>query len=206
MEEMKMGTLNIPIIHTETIPNGMSAMDRRYDISDIKNIIRTVQTFTTNIFQEAFIILGVADDHLGLTHIRSMPLSDPSLAKKAYLSAIAFDASGIIAVHNSPIRIEPPEHDIEVYKELKHMEKRLQITLLDHIILTGGMIYGIHDTPIMPPPRWKGLQIAGCSAAKQPYHPYDEDVYIVSAYTQERTVWDTTGQNESKEKPFTIGV
>lgn len=206
MEEMKMGTLNIPIVHTETIPNKMSTLDRRCDISDIQNIIFTVQTFTANIFQETFIILGVDNDHLGLTYIQSIPLPDPSLAKKAYLTAIAFDAPGIIVVHNSPIRIAPPEHDIGVYKELKHMEKILQITLMDHIILTGGTIYGIYDTPITPPSRWKGLQIAGCSAAKQPYHPYDEDVYIVSAYTQERTVWDTTGQNGSKEKPFTIGV
>lgn len=201
-----MGTLNIPIVHTETIPNGMSAMDRRYDISNIKNIIRTVQAFTTNIFQEAFIILGVDDDHLGLTHIRSIPLPGPNPARKAYLTAIAFDAPGIIAVHNSPTRIAPPEYDIGVYKELKYMEKILQIKLLDHIILTGGMIYGIYDTPITPPSRWKDLQIAGCSAAKQPYHPYDEDVYIMSAYTQERAVWNTTGQNRSKEKPFTIEI
>ena len=199
-----MGTIKIPIVHTETIPNGMSGMDKQCDISDIKNVICTVQTFTQNISQEAFTILGVKNDHLGLAYIQSIPVSDRSFVKKAYLTAIAFGAPGIIVVHDSPIRIAAPASDIGVYNGLKQMEKLFQITLLEHIILTGGMVYGIYDTPTTPLSRWKDLQIMGCSAAKEPYCPSSKDVYIVSAYTKERSTWDVTGQDGSKEKPFTI--
>jgi DNA repair protein RadC len=59
-------------------------------------------------------------------------------------------ASGIVLCHNHPSgNIKPSEADISVTRKIKESGKLLQITLLDHIIISDGDYYSFADEKIL---------------------------------------------------------
>lgn len=67
-------------------------------------------------------------------------------AKIIYKKALEESASGIIVAHNHPSgNLKPSHQDIRLTKKLKEAGKTLDISLLDHLIVTDAGFYSFAD-------------------------------------------------------------
>lgn len=74
-------------------------------------------------------------------------IADPKLI---FSSALVANASGIIVAHNHPSgNLKPSEADLQLTKKLKAAGKLLDISVLDHIIITCDGYYSMSDNQII---------------------------------------------------------
>lgn len=74
-------------------------------------------------------------------------VADPKLIFSIALKGLA---SGIILAHNHPSgNLQPSETDIQLTKHLKQAGKVLEISVLDHLILTNESYYSFANEGIM---------------------------------------------------------
>jgi DNA repair protein RadC len=66
-----------------------------------------------------------------------------------FATALKCLATGIVLVHNHPSgNLTPSEHDRELTKKIRSAAQLLDITILDHIILTSDSYYSFEDNGI----------------------------------------------------------
>ena len=71
-------------------------------------------------------------------------------SKLIFKRAIEETASGIILIHNHPSgNLKPSNEDIAITKKIKHGGKSLDVTLLDHLIVTDNSFYSFADQSIL---------------------------------------------------------
>ncbi len=104
-------------------------------------------------FVEQFkiLILNRANRVLGIVEISSGgvtgTVADPKLIFAAALKA---NACGIIISHNHPsCNLNPSRADEELTQKIKHAGKFLDITLLDHVIVTSEGYYSFADEGLL---------------------------------------------------------
>lgn len=74
-------------------------------------------------------------------------VADPKIIFKIALEELA---SGIIVAHNHPSgNLAPSQQDIELTKKLKESGKLLEITVADHLIISGKKYYSFADEGMM---------------------------------------------------------
>jgi DNA repair protein RadC len=120
---------------------------------DAEQLIRKYWDDDTLDFQEQFkiILLNRANNVLGIVDISTGgiagTIADPKVMFGAALKAAA---SGMILVHNHPSgNIMPSQTDIDLTKKIKEGGKILDITVLDHLILTREKYYSFSDEGLM---------------------------------------------------------
>ena len=104
-------------------------------------------------YYESFkiMLLNGANKVLGIKIISTGGLSgtvaDPKMIFQAALKA---NASSIIAAHNHPSgNTAPSEADIRLTRKIKEIGILLELTLLDHLILTDNQCYSFADKRMM---------------------------------------------------------
>lgn len=104
-------------------------------------------------YRESFAVLLLSRSNkvLGFTVISkggvAGTVADPKLIFQAALKA---NASAIILSHNHPSgNTEPSQNDIDLTKQIVAAGKYLDITVLDHIILTKSDYYSFGDNGII---------------------------------------------------------
>lgn len=97
--------------------------------------------------QEEFkiMLLDRANHCIGISHVAaggtSSCLVDPKLV---FATALKARASGIICAHNHPSgSIEPSDADIQLTEKLKAGGKLLDISMLDHLIISPHGLYSM---------------------------------------------------------------
>ncbi|MEN0051814.1 MAG: DNA repair protein RadC [Bacteroidota bacterium] len=71
-------------------------------------------------------------------------------AKMVFRAALEGQASGIILVHNHPSgSLRPSQHDIDLTKKLRDAGKTLDISVMDHLIVTDRGYYSFADEGMM---------------------------------------------------------
>jgi len=107
---------------------------------------------TLDLFEQFKVVLtNRANRVLGIVDISAGGISgtvaDPKLI---FGAALKCAASGIILAHNHPSgNLSPSQPDIDLTKKLKEAGRFLEITVLDHIILTAESYYSFSDEGIM---------------------------------------------------------
>lgn len=116
---------------------------------DAYNILANVWDDSKLEFVEQFKVLltNRANKVLGIVDISSGGISgtvaDPKLIFAAALKAAA---SGLIMSHNHPSgNLQPSQADIDLTRKIKEGARVLELTLLDHIIITSESYYSFAD-------------------------------------------------------------
>jgi len=104
-------------------------------------------------FREQFkvLLLNRANKVLGIFEVSSGcstgTVADPKLI---FCSAIKANACGIIVSHNHPSgNLQPSQQDIQLTRRLKEGGRLLEVSLLDHLIITGEGFYSFADEGIL---------------------------------------------------------
>jgi DNA repair protein RadC len=72
--------------------------------------------------------------------------------KHVYMAALKTNASSIILAHNHPSgNLEPSDADIKLTRKLAEAGKVLEITLLDHLVVTSEGYYSFADEGRLTP-------------------------------------------------------
>ena len=142
------------IAEIEIIYNPKIKPSQRPKISssgDAKNIflnnwdnINYYESFKIMLLNRANKVLGIKIISTGGS---SGTVADPKMIFQAALKA---NASSIIAAHNHPSgNTAPSEKDIRLTKKIKKIGILLELTLLDHLILTDNQCYSFADEGMM---------------------------------------------------------
>lgn len=109
-----------------------------------KNTIELQEEFRIILLNRANVVLGV------------YPMSKGGVtgtvvdAKLVFSVALKCNASNIIIAHNHPSgNLSPSEADKSITKKLKKAGQYLDITLLDHIIITKDEFFSFNDNGLM---------------------------------------------------------
>jgi len=97
------------------------------------------------------VLTNRANKVLGIIEISSGGISgvvvDPKLV---FVAALKAGASGILISHNHPSgNLTPSQPDIALTSKLKKGCEILEITLLDHVIITSGKYYSFADEGLL---------------------------------------------------------
>ena len=118
---------------------------------DAKNIF--LNNWNNLHYHESFkiMLLNRGNKVLGVVNISkggiSGTVADPKMIFQAALKA---NASSIIAAHNHPSgNTAPSEADIKLTRKIKETGILLELTLLDHLILTDNQCYSFADEGMM---------------------------------------------------------
>jgi len=104
-----------------------------------------VEEFKVMLLNRANRVLGISSVSKGGV---SGTIADP---KVIFAIALAGIASGIIVAHNHPSgNLKPSQADIKLTQKLSEGAKLLDITLLDHLILTPENYTSFSDECLMP--------------------------------------------------------
>lgn len=99
--------------------------------------------------QEEFkvLLLDKANQALGIYSMSKGGVSGTVVDVKLLMAAaLKANASGIIVAHNHPSgNLKPSENDIRLTDKIKKASKLLDLTLLDHIIVTNKEFYSFSD-------------------------------------------------------------
>jgi len=99
--------------------------------------------------QEEFkvLLLNKGNNVLGIYNMSKGGVSGTVVDVKLLLAAaLKANASGIIVAHNHPSgNLKPSENDIRLTDKIKKACKLLDLTLLDHIIVTKDRFYSFSD-------------------------------------------------------------
>src|SRR5690554_4680230 len=103
-----------------------------------------VEQFKVLLLNRANKVLGIFEVSTGGV---SGTVADPKLI---FVAAIKGNASAMILAHNHPSgQLKPSDADINVTKKLKDGGKYLEISVLDHIIVTSEGYYSFADEGLM---------------------------------------------------------
>lgn len=173
--------VKIPMVYVEESHYGRADVYGRYVQMSFTDIICTVK------------------DAEGLMPIQIRMPQDPDtyLIQDIFSAALAVEAAALVVFHNISHGNASLENDLIFYEKSKNAGDKIGIPLLDHIILNGGMISGISDTPIVAK-RWKDLVSVGCRLSRQLFQQDGKCHYIMSAYLP--------GTMAGRKKPSTIGI
>jgi DNA repair protein RadC len=104
-------------------------------------------------YREAFmcVYLNTANNTIGFTVIGlgglTGTIADP---KTVFQHALLCNARGVILVHNHPSgNLTPSQSDINLTKKMVDCGKLLDITVLDHVILTEESFYSFADNGLI---------------------------------------------------------
>jgi DNA repair protein RadC len=104
------------------------------------NHIEFVEQFKVLLLNRANKVLGIFEVSSGGS---TGTIADPKLI---FCSAIKANACGIIVAHNHPSgNLQPSQSDIDLTKKLKEGGKLLEVSLLDHLIITSEAYYSFAD-------------------------------------------------------------
>ncbi len=97
------------------------------------------------------ILLNRANKVLGVTIISKGGMSGTTADPKViFQAALKANASGIILSHNHPSgNLKPSQQDIDLTKKIKNAGKALDISVLDHLIITDSSFYSFNDEGAM---------------------------------------------------------
>ena len=116
---------------------------------DSYELLKSCWSMNTIELQEEFKILLLNRNHqvLGIYPLSKGGVSGTLVdAKLVYSVALKCNASSIIVVHNHPSgNLKPSEADLRLTKKLKQAGAYLDITLLDHLIITKNGYYSFSD-------------------------------------------------------------
>ena len=119
---------------------------------DAANILRDVWTNKIELYEEFVILcLNRANKVLGWVKVSQGGLTGTVIDAKIIFSiALKTNASGIILCHNHPSgNLQPSDADKQITKQLSAAGKLLEISVLDHIILTVEGFYSFADEGIL---------------------------------------------------------
>lgn len=106
--------------------------------------IELIEQFKILLTNRANKVLGVLEVSRGGI---SGTVADPKII---FVTALKALASGIILAHNHPSgNLTPSQADIDLTKKLKEGGKFLEISILDHIILTSESYYSFADDGLL---------------------------------------------------------
>lgn len=110
-----------------------------------ENRIELVEQFKILLLDRRHTCLGVSEIATGgITGC----VVDPRIV---FATALKTRASGLILAHNHPSgNLKPSESDISLTRRLLHGGKLLDISVLDHLIITPHQYYSFADEGLMP--------------------------------------------------------
>ncbi len=140
---------NVAEIHVLYKPNMKASERRKITCSnDAVAIFREIWSDTIEIHEEFYILLlNRANKVLGWYKLSQGGLSGTVVDTRLIFGvALKGLASGIIVAHNHPSGgLIPSEQDKMITKKLRELGKLLEITLLDHVIITAESYYSFSD-------------------------------------------------------------
>ena len=120
---------------------------------DIFNMLRSVwdQNKIEYIEQFYVVLLNKANRVLGVSKISEGGISGCAVdPKRVFQCALKANASAIILAHNHPSgQTKPSDNDIQITKKIKNAANYLEISLLDHLIVTPYTFYSFADDGIL---------------------------------------------------------
>ncbi|MDN3491274.1 JAB domain-containing protein [Winogradskyella bathintestinalis] len=129
-----------------------SGNNHKVKISNSKDsyeLLKSCWSMNTIEYQEEFKVLLLNRNHqvLGIYPLSKGGVSGTLVdAKLVYSVALKCNASSIIVAHNHPSgNLKPSEADLILTKKLKQAGNYLDITLLDHLIITKNGYYSFSD-------------------------------------------------------------
>ncbi|WP_375181260.1 JAB domain-containing protein [Chryseobacterium sp.] len=100
-------------------------------------------------YRESFfaLYLNQANKVLGIKKISESGISSTLVDVRIVMqTALLCNASGIIVAHNHPSgNLNPSSSDIKMTAQIKEASKMMNMTLLDHVILTSDSHYSFAD-------------------------------------------------------------
>ena len=101
--------------------------------------------------QFKILLLNRANKALGICELSTGGISgtvaDPKII---FIAALKAAASNIILAHNHPSgNLTPSRNDIDLTRKIKEVGQLLEITVLDHIILSSEGFYSLADEGLM---------------------------------------------------------
>jgi len=117
-----------------------------------KYILDIFDKDTINLREDAIVLfLNRADRILGCYRISSGSITGTVVDIRIVLGiALKCLACGIILAHNHPSgEINPSHQDLELTKRLKDAAKLMEISLLDHLIITSDKYYSFADEGVL---------------------------------------------------------
>jgi DNA repair protein RadC len=106
--------------------------------------IEFVEQFKVLLLNRAHKVLGLYEVSTGTT---TTTVADPRLI---FVAAIKANACGVILSHNHPSgNLIPSQADIDLTKRMREAGKLLEITVLDHIIITSEAYYSFADEGLL---------------------------------------------------------
>ncbi len=142
----------IHMVHEVSIVYKRPLYDEQMKItksSDAANIFRKIIDEHRIDYKEIFcvMLLSRANQVLGVSEIGSGSTAGVVMNSiELFQLAILSNASGIIICHNHPSgNLNPSEQDIEYTRKLKEAAKLLDISLLDHVIISSEGHYSFSD-------------------------------------------------------------
>ena len=115
---------------------------------DVNNWFRKIWSKQIEIREEMYLILLNRNNRILGYHKLSMGGITGTVADIRLLFAVALKslASSVIIAHNHPSgNVKPSNADIELTRKIREAGKLLDITLLDHIIITNNDYYSLAD-------------------------------------------------------------
>ena len=103
-----------------------------------------IEQFKVILLNRANKVLGIVEVSTGST---TGTIADPKLI---FVAALKANACGVILAHNHPSgSLNPSQADISLTRKLKEGGKLLEISVLDHIIVTNEGYYSLADEGVM---------------------------------------------------------
>lgn len=106
--------------------------------------IEFIEQFKVLLLNRANKVIGLYEVSTGTT---THTVADPRLI---FVAAIKANACGIILSHNHPSgNLNPSQADVDLTKKLREAGRFLEITVLDHIIVTSEAYYSFADEGLL---------------------------------------------------------
>lgn len=148
---MKNWTLNEIQISYKPVAK-MNTLNKITGSSQAADILRQAWSDDIEHHESVYIIcLAHSGRVLGVKMISSGGISSCIIDPKiVFQTALAANASSIILAHNHPSgTLEPSKADKDITEKIKNGGKFLEISVLDHIILTDDAYYSFADNGMM---------------------------------------------------------
>lgn len=142
-------TKQVPEISISYNTNGKIYPDALTDSQSTYDFLKTVYPSESIELQERFVVLYLnrANKILGYyNHAIGGITGVTTDVRLIYATALSSASSGIIISHNHPSgSLQPSQSDIDLTRKIKDAGRFLDITLLDHLILTKKGYYSFAD-------------------------------------------------------------
>ena len=126
----------------------LSTLPKILTSKDAEQQFRSLWSDKMNYIEEMYLLmLNRANKVLGFTKISQGTTTGTVVdAKVIFQTALKANACSIILCHNHPSgNLRPSEQDIRITKNIKDAGKLMEISLYDHLILTGEGYYSFAD-------------------------------------------------------------